>query len=40
LTGGGFCNSVRGKQIGEDEAMPELHKEEINAYINSIVLYV
>jgi hypothetical protein len=33
---GDFCNRVRGKRIGEDEAMPELRKEEIDTYINSI----
>lgn len=38
--GGGFCNRVRGKRAGEDAAIPELHKKEIDAYIDSIVLYV
>jgi hypothetical protein len=37
---GGFCNRVRGKRAGEDAAIPELHKKEIDAYIDSIVLYV
>jgi hypothetical protein len=30
--GGGFCNSVKENPTGEDDAMPELHREEINAY--------
>lgn len=44
VTGVGFCNSVTGKRTDYDEAMPELHKpelhkQEIDVYINSIVLY-
>jgi hypothetical protein len=33
-------SSVSGKRIGEDEAKPELHKEERDSHINPIVLYV